>query len=360
MKVIISAGGTGGHIYPALAIIERLKKEEKSLELLYIGTHNRMEKDLIPNENIPYEELVIYGLSKNNLLRNIKNVFLIHKAYKKCLKIMNEFKPDVVIGVGGYVTYPVVKAAKRLGIKIFLHEQNSIPGKTNLALAKHADIIGVSFKKSFEYFKDNQRVVETGNPCGERAKSLRATSKTKLGFSKNKKLVVIVSGSLGSQTVNNKLKDFLKNSSHEKYEILFITGSSHYEAFMKNEVFPDNVKVKPFVNNLASLLKQTDLLVTRAGASTISEIIALKIPSILIPSPYVANNHQYYNALEIKEEDAGVLISESDLNSNSLKKEINKILYDSKRQKEIIKNLTNLGKYNSSELIYEIIKELAK
>lgn len=360
MRIIISAGGTGGHIYPALAIIKKLQEKDKKLELLYIGTHNRMEKDIIPKFGIPYEEIEVYGLSKKNLFRNIKNVFLLHKSYRKCLQIMKKFKPDVVVGVGGYVTYPVIKAAKRLGIKIFIHEQNSIPGKTNIALSKYADIIGVSFKKSITYFKDQTKVVETGNPCGERALSLKAMSKVKLGFTKTKKLVVIVSGSLGSQTVNTKMKSFLRNVAHEKYEILYITGSNYYDEFISGEEFPNNVKVMPFIDNLAALLKQTDLLVTRAGASTISEIIALKIPSILIPSPYVANNHQYYNALEIQNADAGVLIIEKDLEANILKKEINNILYNPKRQKEIINNLSNLAKYNSSEVIYEIIKELAK
>lgn len=146
MKVIISAGGTGGHIYPALAIINTLKEKEKNLEILYIGTHNRMEKDIIPKNNIPYESIEIYGFSKN-IIRDFKNLFLIQKATNKCLKIMRKFKPDIVIGVGGYVTYPVIKAASKLGIKTIIHEQNSIPGKSNRFLAKKVDKIAVSFPR---------------------------------------------------------------------------------------------------------------------------------------------------------------------------------------------------------------------
>ena len=134
MKIIVSAGGTGGHIYPALAIIEKFKEHEKNLEVLYIGTHNRMEAELIPKRGIKYESLEIYGFSKSNICLDIKNVFLIKKAYQKCLRIMREFKPDLVLGIGGYVTYPVIKAASKLGIKTFIHEQNSHPGKTNLVL----------------------------------------------------------------------------------------------------------------------------------------------------------------------------------------------------------------------------------
>ena len=172
MRVIVSAGGTGGHIYPALAIINKLKEKE-NVEILYIGTHNRMEKDIIPKENIHYEELEIYGFSKTNYFRNFKNIFLIIKAQIKCRKIMKEFKPNIVIGVGGYVTYPVIKSAHKLGIKVFLHEQNSIPGRTNKVLAKYADVIGVSFEESIIHFKNHSKIVVTGNPCGERILNLK-------------------------------------------------------------------------------------------------------------------------------------------------------------------------------------------
>ena len=147
MKVIITAGGTGGHIYPAISIINKIKKMDKDSQFIYIGTHNRMEKDIIPKLGIKYIGLEIYGLTKD-MKRNIKNVFLISKAYKKCIEIMKEFKPDVVVGVGGYVTFAVIKAAYKLKIKSFIHEQNSIPGKSNKMLEKYVDAIGVSFLDS--------------------------------------------------------------------------------------------------------------------------------------------------------------------------------------------------------------------
>ena len=158
MKIIVSAGGTGGHIYPALAIIKKFQERESNLEVLYIGTHNRMEKDIVPKMNIRYEALEIYGFSKTNIARDFKNIFLINKAINKCTKIMEEFKPDVVIGCGGYVTYPVIKAAKKLGIKTFIHEQNSIPGKSNIHLSKLVDLVGISFKNSESYFKNAKKV----------------------------------------------------------------------------------------------------------------------------------------------------------------------------------------------------------
>ena len=359
MKIIVSAGGTGGHIYPALAIINKLQKEIKDLDVLYIGTHNRMEKELIPKRGIKYEEIEIYGFSKSNIKQDIKNISCIHRGIKKCLKIMKDFKPDIVLGIGGYVTFPVVVAAHRLGIKIFLHEQNSLPGKTNLYLQKYADLIGVSFKESASYFKKCRgEVFFSGNPCGENAISLKPMPKKDLGLSDDKKLIVIVAGSMGSATVNAKMQEFLKNAKDKEYEVLYITGKSHYDEFTKGKKFPGNVKILPYLDNLAALLKNTDLLVTRAGASTMSEVFSLNLPSIFIPSPYVANNHQYYNALEIKNNKAGELIEEKELTSENLNNMINKVLYDKKLYNEMKNNLKKMSIDNSSEIIYKKIKDL--
>ena len=361
MKMIVSAGGTGGHIYPALAIINKMKEKVKDLDVLYIGTHNRMEKELIPKRGIKYEEIEIYGFSKSNIKLDIKNVNCIRKAIKKCVKIMREFQPDIVLGIGGYVTFPVIVAAHRLGIKTFLHEQISLPGKTNLYLQKYADLIGVSFKESASYFKKCKgEVFFSGNPCGENALSLEPMSKKDLGLSQNKKLIVVVAGSLGSATVNSKMQEFLMNSEDKDYEVLYITGKSHYDEFIKNKKFPKNVKVLPYLDNLAALLKNTDLLITRAGASTMSEVLSLNLPAIFIPSPYVANNHQYYNALEIKNNNAGELIEEKELTSEKLDNMIKKVLYDEKLYIKMKNNLKNMSIDNSSEIICEKIKDLIK
>lgn len=361
MKIIVSAGGTGGHIYPALAIINKFKEKEQDLEILYIGTHNRMEKDLIPKRGIRYEEIEIYGFSKKDIFLDIKNIFLISKAKKKCLNIMKEFKPDLVLGVGGYVTYPVIWAANKLGIKTFIHEQNSIPGKSNLVLQTKADLIGVSFADSAKKFtKAKGEVFYSGNPCGENALSITPMDKKSLGFKDNKKLVVIVAGSLGSATVNEKMSDYLNKASKENYEVLYITGKALYEDFIKNKEFSSNIKVVPYLDNLPALLKNTDLIVTRAGASTMSEILSLNLPAIFIPSPYVANNHQYYNALEIKNNGGGEVIEEKDLTSDILSTKINEVLNNQELYNNMKSNLKKMSMNNSSDLIYSKLKDLIK
>lgn len=355
MKVIITAGGSGGHIYPAIAIIDKIRECEPDSEIIYIGTTNRMEKDIIPKLNIKYIGIEAYGLNKN-IKSDLKALALIYKNTKKCMKIMKEFKPDIVLGIGGYVTYPVIRAAKKLHIKTFIHEQNSIPGKSNRALGRIADKIGISFPDSIHFF-DEKKVVFTGNPCSERALKLDPIDKTKFGLHKNRKFVLMVQGSLGSPAINIKMKEFLSSIDDEDYEVLYITGKPFYEEFSKNE-FSDNVYLVPYVENLAGLMKNADIIVSRAGASSISEIIALKKLSILIPSPYVANNHQFFNALDMANSFAAVMIEESELTSNVLKEEINRLLTDKERQLNIQLNLSKMQKNDSSTIIYNTIKEM--
>ncbi len=331
MRVIITAGGTGGHIYPALAIVDKIKEMEPKSEFIYIGTHNRMEKDIVPKRGIKYIPIEIYGLSTSPKLmgRNVKNIFLIASAIKKCESIIKEFKPDVVIGVGGYVTYPVIRAAKKCHVPSFIHEQNSIVGKANKSLLKMVDCVGVSFKDSIKQVK-HSNVVLTGNPVSEGALKKKKISKTSYGLSTNKKSVLIFNGSLGSKAINEKLLDYLNNAS------------------------------KPYIDNLSGLMKDIDLIVCRAGASSIAEITALGVPSVLIPSPYVANNHQYYNALSIVESNSGEMIEEDKLNKKSLEEKIDSIINNSSRQKEIKNNLSKLNIDDSATIIYNEIKKIIK
>lgn len=357
MRIIISAGGTGGHIYPALSIIEGFKKYDKSLEVLYIGTKNRMEKDIVPKENIPYYGIEIYGLSKN-ILRDIKDLFLIMKAKKEIKKKIDEFKPDVILGIGGYVTYPVLSAAKAKHIKTFIHEQNAIPGKTNKMISKYADLIGVSFKESAKYFPD-KKVIYTGNPTGIRALNTPKITKKSIGLLESLPLVVVVCGSLGSATVNSAMQEYLKTLTGAKYQVVYITGKSLYEEFIKIK-YPQNVLALPYLDNLSGLLKETDILVARAGASTIAEIKALNIPSILIPSPYVANNHQYYNAKALADNEEAIMLEEANLNTKNIKENIEELLNNHQKYQKIKNNLSKINTLDSTKIIYDAVKELIK
>ena len=356
MRVIISAGGTGGHIYPALAILNKIKEMEPSSEFLYIGTHNRMEGSIVPNKGIPFKSIEMYGFNKKNLLKNFKTIRCLFKASKEVRKIIKEFNPDVVIGVGGYVTVPVLREAKRLGYKTFLHEQNSLPGKSNKYLIKYCDLIGVSFASSLELLPKDKTIL-TGNPASSDALKKEAVNKVDLGLSPYKKLVLIVMGSLGAGRVSNYLKSELGKFEGSSYEVLFITGKGSYDEVIKNK-YPNNVKIIPFYEGLPSLMKKCDLMVTRAGASTLSELIALRVPSIIIPSPFVANNHQYINALDITNKKAGVMLEEKDLADGVLFREVDSLIKDDLKLKEMKENLGSLYVDDSAGIIYRSLKGL--
>lgn len=356
MRVVVSAGGTGGHIYPALAIIDKIKEKEPDSEFLYIGTHNRMEKDIVPKHNIPFETIEMYGFYRKKIYKNVKTVYCLQKSYRKCCKLIKEFNPDVVIGVGGYVTAPVIRAAHKLGYKTFIHEQNSVPGASNLYLSKLADRIGVSLESSLKEFP-KEKTVFTGNPCSEGAKKATPIDKRELGLQEHAKLVLFVMGSLGSTKMNELLCKTMACFRNKEYEILFVTGAGDYE-HIKKQKFPSNVKVVPYVEKLPRVMKKTDLIVTRAGASTLSEIIALELPAILIPSPYVPNNHQYKNAMDLVKKDAAVLIEEKEIAGDLLARQIDALLHNTKKMAKMRTNLRSLGKNNSAEVIYRELKKL--
>ena len=354
MKIIISAGGTGGHIYPALSIINKIKEHDKNCEILYIGTTDRMEHEIVPSLGIPYIGIKMSGLSKN-IFKDVKSICLLATSLVKIRKIIKEYNPDIVIGVGGYITFPVIYVASKLGYKTFIHEQNSIPGKSNKLLINYVSKVAVSLPGSLKYFPED-KVILTGNPRSSEAVNAKPIEKYELGLTKNKKFVLIVMGSLGSMTINKELEHIATNFKNKDYEVMIITGKNYFDNF--KDVKIKNVKIVPFLNNMLNVLKVCDLIITRAGASTIAEITAIGVPSILVPSPYVANNHQYYNALELVNNKASVLLEEKDFNAKNLISKIDELLSNEKLLKEMHNNALKLGNPNSSDLIYKEIKKL--
>ena len=297
-----------------------------------------MENTIIPEHNIPYQSLKIYGFTKN-IWHDFQNIGLLCKSFNKCLKIMKEFKPDIVIGAGGYVTMPVIMAANRLKIKCVIHEQNSIPGKTNKFLSGGVDIVFTSFKESQNYFKKNVNCIYSGNPAADNVNLLKP---------------------IGSSAMNNKLLEFLKLSEKEDYEIVFLTGKRNYEEFIGNNHFSKNIKIISYLDNLAAFLKNCDLIISRAGAGTIAEICAAKTPAILIPSTNVANNHQYYNAKSLADNKEALMIEEKDLEGAELYKLVKELLNNSNLFQTIKENLNKRVQTFSSEIIYQEILKVIK
>lgn len=352
MRVIISAGGTGGHIYPALSIVNKIKEKDKNAEILYIGTTDRMEKDIIPSHDIPYYGIKVRGFDRNKVLSNIRTFKYFVSSVLEVKKKIKEFRPDIVIGVGGYVTAPVIYAASKLKIKTLIHEQNSVLGMTNKFLCKYVDAVAISFKDTKVNAK---KVVYTGNPSSEEDKTL-SFNKSEYNLSNDKKLILIVMGSLGSKVVNDKMKEILPKFNKKDYEVLFVTGKDYYDEF-KSLNLSSNVKIVPFVNNLKRLFKKVDIMITRAGATTMSEIISFKVPSILIPSPYVTDNHQYKNAMSLVEKDAALLIEEKNLDDTLVDK-VDTLINNKEALNKMKNNLSMMSISNSASKIYDLIKEI--
>lgn len=358
MKVVITAGGTGGHIFPALALISKLKEKDKNVEILYIGTTNRMEKDIIPKEGIPYIGIEMKGLNRKNIFKNIDVMKTYLKAVSKTKAELTKFKPDIVIGFGGYISAPVIYAAHKLKIKTIIHEQNSIPGVSNKFLSRYVDKVLVSFKESIKDFP-NDKTIYTGNPRSEQIKDIEKIDKTTLGFKKDKALIIIVMGSLGSLTMTKKLKETLPLFKNKDYQVLLITGKDYYDDY-KDIKLSSNVKLVPFVDNLLGLMKDADLIVTRSGASTIAEITSIGLPAIMVPSPYVTNNHQYVNAKSLEDDGACIILKEEDFDKNSLVDLLDKTINDKKKLNSMRSALLKRGVTDSATRIYEEIIKLVR
>lgn len=358
MRVVIAAGGTGGHIYPAIAIINKIKEKEKDSEFLYIGTTDRMEKNIIPGLGIPFVGIEMVGLNRKNLFKNFEVLNKFKKAIDKAYVEIEKFKPDVVIGAGGYITAPVLYAAHKLKVPTLIHEQNSIPGLSNKFIGKFADRICVSLPNSLNLFP-KKKVVYTGNPRSEEIINVKKKSKADLGFDKDKKLVVVVMGSLGSTTMTTKIKELIPGFNNKYYQVLVITGKNYYDDYKELKV-SDNVKIVPFMEDLINLLKDSDLIVSRAGASTIAEITAIGLPAILVPSPYVTNNHQYKNAKELEDIGACKIVSEEEFSKDKIINEIDKLFDNIDLYNEMSNKSRSLGIDDSSTRIYEEIRKIIR
>lgn len=363
MKVVVSGGGTGGHIYPALALINEIKRQNAKAEFLYIGTENGLEKDIVKRAGIPFKEIEITGFKRKLSFENVKTVTRFLKGVAKSKKYLKEFKPDVVIGTGGYVCGPVVYAASNLKIPTVIHEQNSLPGITNKFLARYVDKVAICFEDAKKYFPDH-KIVLTGNP---RASEVLGQDKEKgrqsLGLQGNKKTVLIFGGSRGARAINDAVLQMIPLLKDKPYQVVYVTGEVHYEKVMAEVNTlkdPSHVIIKPFIHNMPEVLSGVDLIVSRAGATSLAEITALGLPSILIPSPYVTANHQEKNARSLSDHHAAIMLREVELNGERLLSEIDEILLNEMTLSTMKKASKELGIPDAASRLYQVMKDIAK
>lgn len=357
MRMLIATGGTGGHIYPALALADAAKKRYQDVEILFVGNDDRMESVEIPAHGYAFKALHASGLV-GNPLQKLKALALMMKAYRKALSIVDEFHPDIAIGFGGYVSAPVMLAAHKRRVKTMIHEQNSVVGFSNKMVASKMDGIVICYEKCYEEFgREKTRLL--GNPRATSAVHVPfdAAYFQSLGLDMKKPLILVVMGSLGSTSVNEIMKEALP-AVDQAYQILFVTGKHNVQE-IKHCIYQKNIVVIDYVKQL-EIMAHVDLIVCRAGATTAAEITALGTPSILIPSPYVAHNHQYYNASVLVDQHAAFMIEEKDLNAATLSKKIDQIMGNKQLQADMKQHALALGKPGASDDILAWCEEMVK
>lgn len=363
MKIVVSGGGTGGHIYPALALIHEIQKQSEDTQFLYIGTKNGLESKIVTKEGIPFKSIHITGFKRKLSFENIKTVLRFIQGTRDSRKILKDFKPDIVIGTGGYVCGPVVYAAAKLHIPTIIHEQNSVPGLTNKFLSRYVNKIAICFNEAKDYFPSD-KVIFTGNPrASEVVGKDGVKGRLSVGLSSRLPAVLIVGGSRGARPINEAVIKSLSSFGKKPYQVLYVTGEVHFEQVKKEVELvgnPENVMIKPFIHNMPEVLAGIDLVVSRAGATTLAELTSLGIPSILVPSPYVTNNHQEKNARSLVSQGASELLLEKDLNSKSLIESIDQILLDKNKLINMKTNAKKMGIPDSANKLFELMKKLVQ
>lgn len=365
MRVLITGGGTGGHIYPAIAIAERLKKDFRPLELMYVGSKNGMEKDIVPKKGITYIGIDVAPLNKKFSRKTFKAIGSLFKGLWQANRLIKSFKPDVIIGTGGYVAGSLVLVGALRGVPTAIHEQNAYPGMTNRILSRFVDYIMVSFEDSKVHFKHPEKVIYTGMPILDTYfTTSREQSRAKLSIANNEMLVVTVGGSNGAMKLNHiMLSSYHQFSEIENIKFIHQSGTRYYPYVMediKSGLYQvgENVKIMGYIKDMHVYLNAADLVISRAGASTINEIIASKAPSVIIPSPNVANNHQLLNAQLMDKYGMGVVIKEEDLNEELMVHTIQDFYKDPSKLNIMRQNCEKMDLSKTLDAISAVIRKL--
>lgn len=360
-KVIISGGGTGGHIFPALSIANALKRLDKDIEILFVGAEGKMEMEKVPEAGYKIVGLPVRGLQRKLTLSNLKVLWNLWRSLKKAKRVVQEFKPDVVVGVGGYASGPIGKVAANAGIPLVLQEQNSYAGVTNKLLAKKAAKICVAYE-GMERFFPKEKIIFTGNPVRKdllNAVNERAEGIAFYGLDADKKTVLVTGGSLGAGSINKAMVRWLeKIAGWKNVQVIWQCGSYYHkelEEQLKGRM-PENVKFMPFLKRMDLAYACADLVVARAGAGTISELCLLGKAVVLVPSPNVAEDHQTKNAMALVNKQAAVMVKDSEV-VERLGEVMEHLLQDDGERKSLSEHILTLAMKDSDEVIArEILK----
>ena len=361
MKIIISGGGTGGHVYPAIAIADAIKKIKPEADILFVGAEGKLEMEKVPNAGYPIKGLNITGFQRKLTFRNLLFPFKLIFSLIKANNIVRKFNPDVAVGVGGYASGPLLKMAGRNDVPTVLQEQNSYPGVTNKLLAKNANKICVAYDGMDRFFP-KEKIVLTGNPVRadffENLESKKEEAYRHFGFDKNKKTVFVFGGSLGARTINQAMETSVELlRKNQQIQVLWQIGKLYVDDFGKCETANlPTVKTEVFIDRMDLAYAMADVVIGRAGALTISELCLVGKPAILIPSPNVAEDHQTKNAMALVEKNAAIMVHDKEAKEKMISTAID-LLNDDNKKMELTNNIKKLAKPNAAE---NIAKEILK
>ena len=375
MRVVLTGGGTGGHIYPALAIGREVLAREPDSELLYIGAVRGLESRVVPRHGLRFEQIDITGFRRSLSWHNVRTVWRFVRGVRKAKALLHEFRPDIVVGTGGYVCGPVVYAAAKLGIPALIHEQNVVPGLTNRFLCRYVQGVAVSFADSLPHFqrllasrsgkRGSVRLTHTGNPCASVvAAASPADGYASLGLAPGTPFVLIVGGSGGAKAINEAVAAMVPRLDRVAgVRFVFVTGERYYEETVRNigdapPVADGRLKIVPYLHNMPDVLAAASLVVSRAGASSLAEITSLGVPAILIPSPNVTGNHQQANAESLANAGAAVMMLERDLTGDALLEKVTAIMRDPERRRTMAAASRALGRPEAAGLVYAEMRAL--
>ena len=371
MRVIVAAARTGGHINPGLAIANKIKQEEKDSEIMFIGTTEGLENDLVPRAGYELKTIEAYGFNRKLTIDNIRKIIKTLRSKKNAKKILQEFKPDIVIGTGGYICMPVFMAATSLKIPTALHESNAFPGASIKVLSSKVDEVFVGFEDAKARLPKAKKVVVTGTPTKVEHLNLSKEQKNKikqeLGLKDDLPIVLVFGGSQGARSINETMINIIKEHRNTKYQIIWAAGQSQYD-IIKEKLEDDgititnikNTRIVPYIYNMGEVLNACDLVVARSGAMTITELSKVGKPGIFIPLPYATENHQEYNARVLADQGAGKIILDKDLNVDTLSKAINEMISEPEKLKEMGNIAKQIEVKDVEDKIYEEIKNIVK
>ena len=360
-RIIISGGGTGGHIFPAIAIANALKKLDPATEILFVGAFGRMEMEKVPAAGYEIIGLDIQGIQRGSIMKNLQLPIKLVKSVFKALKIIKDFKPNAVVGVGGYASGPLLYAASIKGIPYLIQEQNSYAGITNKWLGKKATKICVAYDGMDKFFPANN-IIKTGNPIRKESVAIagkRVEALESLKLSADKKTILVTGGSLGARTLNNSIMAGLDKIIAADVQVVWQTGKFYYKSIIEKlgEDYNPNIRIMEFVNRMDMAYAGADVIISRAGAGTIAELCVIKKPVILVPSPNVAEDHQTKNALALVHDNAAIFIADKDAETTLVYKAI-QLLNDTDEKKTLSNNIGKLALPDADEVIAKEVMKI--